>query len=310
MTGTNTSDGFVKTWFRGRSSNLRGFIWILLSTFAFMSMVMVVRHMSDRYNAGELAFWRALFGLALLAPIFARSGSALFRTNQFGFHLFRNLMHFVGVAGWFYAISQINLSVGMSLQFTVPLFTIVLAILFLGEKVDAGRWAATALGFAGVVIILRPGVEPITLAAIAAIVSALGYAGANIATKVLVRDCSSDTIVFYMNVMHLPMAIGAAALMGGIDVPAAEDLPWLIALAAFATLAHWLLAKALGEADASLIIIVDFTKLPWVTLGAFVFFGETPVVWAWVGGAVIFASTLYLVRRATRRNHATAADPE
>jgi len=131
-------------------------------------------------------------------------------------------------------------------------------------------------------------------------VSALAYGAANIATKILVRNCSSDTVVFYMNVMHLPMALALAWALGGISVPAVGDIPWLISLATSATLAHWLLAKALGEADASLIIIVDFTKLPWVTLGAFVFFSETPVVWAWVGGAVIFASTFYIVRRAAR----------
>tara|TARA_R110002126_G_scaffold4815_12_gene24947 strand:- start:3595 stop:4503 length:909 start_codon:yes stop_codon:yes gene_type:complete len=290
----------VRRWFAGISSNLRGFVWITLSTFAFMSMVMVVRHLSDSYNTGELAFWRALIGLGLLAPIFARSGSALFRTTQFRYHLLRNAMHFVGVAGWFYAISHINLSTGMALQFTVPLFTIVLAIFILGEKVDAARWVATAIGFAGVLVILRPGIEPITLAAIAALVSAIGYAGANIATKVLMRQCSSDTVVFYMNVMHLPMALALAWALGGIGIPVLPDIPWLVALAAFATLAHWLLAKALGEADASLIILVDFTKLPWVTLGAFVFFAETPVLWAWIGGAVIFASTLYIVRREAR----------
>ena len=293
MTGT-------RKWFAGVSSNMRGFIWITLSTFAFMSMVMFVRYLSDRYNTGELAFWRAFLGLALLAPIFARSGSALFRTSQFRYHLLRNVMHFVGVAGWFYAIAHINLSTGMSLQFTVPLFTIVLAIIVLREKVDTARWVATAVGFAGVLIILRPGVEPVTLAAIAAIVSALGYAAANIATKVLMRNCSSDTIVFYMNIMHLPMALCLAWALGGVSVPARADMPWLIGLAASATLAHWLLAKALGEADASLIIVVDFTKLPWVTLAAFVFFAETPVVWAWIGGAVIFASTLYIVRREAR----------
>ena len=215
--------------------------------------------------------------------MFARSGSALFRTRRFRWHLFRNLMHFVGVAGWFYAISQINLSVGMSLQFTVPLFTIVLAIMFLGERVDTARWIATFLGFAGVLIILRPGLEPVTMAAVAAIVSAAGYAGANIATKVLMRDGTSDTIVFYMNVIHLPLALIAAWAMGGISLPSIGDVPWLIGLAASATLAHWLLARALALADASLIIIVDFTKLPWVTLGAFVFSGKSP--WSGHGSA-------------------------
>jgi len=173
MSGAETRHGAIRIWFFAPPANIRGFIWILLSTFSFMAMVMLVRHLSDRYNTGELAFWRASLGL-LLAPIFLRRGQSLFRTRQFDLHLVRNSLHFVSVAGWFYAISTINLSVGMSLQFTVPLFTIVLAILILRERVDAARWIATALGFAGVLIILRPGMEPVTLAAVAAIVSAAG----------------------------------------------------------------------------------------------------------------------------------------
>jgi len=133
MSGAETRHGAIRIWFFAPPANIRGFIWILLSTFSFMAMVMLVRHLSDRYNTGELAFWRASLGL-LLAPIFLRRGQSLFRTRQFDLHLVRNSLHFVGVAGWFYAISTINLSVGMSLQFTVPLFTIVLAILILRER--------------------------------------------------------------------------------------------------------------------------------------------------------------------------------
>ncbi len=290
----------VGKWFGSLSGNARGFAWILMAAVVFMSMVLLVRALSDRFNAGELAFWRALLGLLILSPVFLRSGTALFRTRRLGGHVIRNLLHFVGVAGWFYAIGQINLSVGMSLQFTIPLFTILFAILLLGERVDAARWIATAIGFAGVLLILRPGIEPVSIAAIAALVSAVGYAGANIATKVLMRESTGDTIVFYMNLIHLPLALILAQFMGGISMPGLTDLPWLIALAGAATLAHWLLARALGEADASLIIVVDFTKLPLVALGAYIAFAEAPVVWAWVGGAVIFASTYFIVRRETR----------
>lgn len=300
----------VTQWFAARPANVRGLIWCLLAAVAFMSMVMIVRRLSADFNVGELTFWRALFGLALLAPVFARNGTALFRTERFGMHVFRNLMHFVGIAGWYYAISGINLSVGMSLQFSVPLITIVLAIVFLGERVDAARWAATAMGFAGVLIILRPGFEPVTLFAVAALVSAVGYAGANITTKVLSPDSGSDTIVFYMNAMHLPLALATAMLMGGLSVPDWAQLPWLIGLAASATLAHWLLAQALAQGDASVVIIGDFTKLPLVTLGAFLFFSEVPVVWAWLGGAVIFAATFYIVRREARTAKAAAPTPD
>ncbi|MEX2453413.1 MAG: DMT family transporter [Rhodospirillaceae bacterium] len=295
-----TSPGPLGRWFYGLPGNTRGFIWIILSSFAFVAMIVFVRLMSDDYNTGELAFWRALLGFLCLLPVFMRSGRSVFRIDRLDLHLTRNLLHFVGVAGWYFAVAQINLSVGMSLQFSVPLFTIVMAIIFLGERVDTGRWIATGIGFAGVLIILRPGLEPVSLAAIACIVSSLGYAGANIATKLLMRRSSSDTIVLYMNAMHIPMSIALAMAMGGIHMPPMADLPGLIGIGVFATLAHWLLAKALGDADASMVIIVDFTKLPWVTLCAFLFFREAPVLWAWIGGAVIFASTYYIVRRETR----------
>lgn len=290
----------IRTWFEALPPNARGLLWNLMSAFAFMSMIMLVRYMSKGYNTGELFFWRAAIGLVLFMPVVLRAGPTLFRTRRAGLHVFRNLMHFVGIACWFYAVAAMNLSMAMALQFTIPLFTIVLAILFLGEKVEPARWLATAIGFAGVLIILRPGMEPITLAAVMALVSAVGYAGSNVTTKALVREDAGDTVVFYMNLMHVPMALVLAEVLGGLKLPPLADLPWLIAIGACGTAAHWLMARALSVADASLVVIIDFTKLPWVTLGALVIFGEAPVVWAWVGGAVIFFATFYIARREAR----------
>ena len=297
-------------WFAARPANVRGLIWCLLAAITFMSMVMIVRRLSTEFNAGELAFWRALFGLLLLAPVLMRTGAKIFRTKKIRLHVLRNLMHFVAIAAWYYAISGINLSVGMSLQFSVPIITIILAIVFLGERVSAARWAATAAGFAGVLIILRPGIEPVTIFAIAAMVAAVGYAGANIATKMLSPDSNSDTIVFYMNAIHLPLALATAMLMGGFSIPSLGQLPWLVGVAASATLAHWLLAQALAQGDASVVIIGEFSKLPLVTIGAFLFFGGAPVVWAWLGGAIVFATTLYIVRLETRAAKTTVMTPD
>ena len=93
-------------------------------------------------------------------------------------------------------------------------------------------------------------------------------------------------------------------------MPTWDQLPWLIGVAASATLAHWLLAQALARGDASVVIVGDFTKLPLVTLGAFLFFGEATVVWAWVGGAVIFVATFYIVRLETRAAKVAASTPD
>lgn len=306
MTGSLPFAGAIGRRFAALPPNTRGFVWFLLSTFAFTAMIVFVRLMSGRYNTGELAFWRAFLGLILLTPVFLRHRRTLFRTDRLGFHLVRNVMHFVGVAAWFFAVSQINLSVGMALQFTVPLFTIVMAIFILRERVDAGRWIATAIGFAGVLIVLRPGAAPVSFAAMACMVSAVGYAGAHIATKILVRTCTGESVVFWMNAMHLPFAIALALAIGGVHQPPLADLPGLFGIGFSATLAHWLMARAFAVADASLVVIADFTKLPTVALAAFVFFGEVPVVWAWIGGAVIFASTYYIVQREARAGNRRA----
>lgn len=305
------ANGPVGRWYAALPGNTKGFFWIILSSFSFVSMIMFVRLMSSDYNTGELAFWRAALGFLFMMPLFIRRGRAVYSPKRIDLHILRNSLHFIGVAAWFYAVPHINLSVGMSLQFAIPLLTIVLAIFVLGERVDAVRWVATGIGFAGVLIILRPGLEPFTVAIGACLVSSLGYAGQNIMTKVLTRHTTSDTIVFYMNAIHIPLSIALAYAAGGMRVPPLHDLPGLIGLGVCGTMAHWLLAKAFKEADASMLIVVDFTKLPWVTLGALLFFGEAPDLWAWIGGAVIFASTYYVVRRearaAKRRAAATAA---
>ncbi len=172
-------------------------------------------------------------------------------------------------------------------------------MLILKEKVDAQRWIATFVGFAGVVIILRPGVVDISPVSVIVVVSAMFYGASNVTTKVLAGSDSPNVIVFYMNLIHIPLALIGVALTGW-TIPGWADFGWLIAVAGFATLAHYCLAHALREADASLVMPYDFLKLPWVTFLAFLAFGEIPSIWGWIGGLVIFASVTYIVRRETK----------
>lgn len=287
-------------WFQGLPAIVRGYIWMFLGTVAFGSMVVIVRELSQlNYNAFEMTFWRALIGLALLVPVIARQGAVVTRTKQPGLQIARNAIHFAGVAAWFFALSHINLSQGVALQFTVPLFTILIAVLLLKEKVDTRRLIATFTGFAGVLIIVRPGFADITPYAYITIISALSYALSNVQTKMLVKTDSSDAVVFYMNLVHLPLAI-AGALAIGWHVPPLADIPILIALAICATLAHYFYAQGFRQADASRLIPMDFMKLPTVSILAFLLFAEVPDPWAWAGGAVIFFAVWYIVRREAR----------
>jgi drug/metabolite transporter (DMT)-like permease len=292
--------------FRALPPVLRGGLWMVLGTFAFAAMIILVRKTSQTFSAFEIAFWRAAFGLVFMAPWLARVGLAGFRTQRAGSHAIRNVFHLIGIVTWYYAVSRINLSEGIALQFTVPLFTIGLAVLLLGERVDARRWIATLVGFAGVLVILRPGFAVIDVVALVTLLSAAFYAVSNVYTKFIVRTDSPDVVVFYMNLMQLPLAL-ALAVAAGWTTPGWADLPWLAAVAASATLAHYLLTLAFREADASVMIPIDFLKLPWVAALAFIFFDEVPAVWGWLGGLIVFGSTYYIVRREARIVRSSAA---
>jgi len=292
-----------RRWYDALPPVLRGGVWMLFGTFFFGLMIILVRRASADFNAVEITTWRALFGLVFMAPWLMRASMARLRTPWMGRHLARNLLRFVGIALWYHAVASINLSEGMALQFTVPLFTMVLAMIFLKERTDAPRWIATFIGFTGVLIILRPGAIEISTAALATLVSAIFYAGSNVITKILSRDEPAERVVFYMNLMHVPMGLCAMAVFGW-TAPGWWDLPWLAAVAVSATMAHYCLTQALREADASQVMPIDFLKLPWVAGLAWLMFGEIPALWGWIGGAVIFGAVYYIVQREARLGRA------
>ena len=299
MSGRRATPTSGAARWRGLSPAIRGGIWIFLSTFAFTAMIGFVREASATFNTFEITFWRAFFGLVVMVPWLARVRLRRLRTTHARIHLIRNVVHFIGIVAWFYVVSRINLSVGVALQFTVPLFTIAMAALILKERVDAQRWTATAIGFAGVLVIVRPDTGAIDGLAAITLISAAFYAASNIATKAIGQADSSEVLVFYMHLMHLPMAL-IGALVLGMNMPGWTDLPILAGVAMSATLAHYLLAQALRAADASAIMPVDFLRLPWIAALAYMLYDEVPEPGAWIGGAIIFGAAYYLLRRESR----------
>ena len=303
MTGRQPKSRSIILRWRGLSPAIQGMVWMFLSTFAFTSMVGFVREASATFNTFEITFWRALFGLLFMVPWLARVRFRGLKTKCAGMHLTRNVLHFIGIVTWVYVVAWINLSVGIALQFTVPLFTIAMAALILKERVDRARWTATMIGFAGVLVIIRPDAGAIDTLAVITLVSAAFYAASNIATMAIGQDDSSELVVFYMHLMHLPMALFGAVAMG-MSVPHWTDLPMLAGVGISATFAHYLLAQALRVTDASVVMPIDFLKLPWIALLAYTLFGESPAAGAWGGGTIIFGATYYILRRESRAGRA------
>jgi drug/metabolite transporter (DMT)-like permease len=281
---------------------VRGAAWMALATVAWTVMIALVRLLAGGLSIFEVMFFRGIVGVAMLAPVVLRGETRRWRTARPGLHCLRAAMSFTGMLGFFFAIGQLALGDVVALSFTQPLFIVVLAALVLGERVGVARWRATALGFAGVLIIVRPGLQDIGIATIAVIGSALLYAGSNICIKILMRTDTPAQAAISVNILMLPLSL-AAALPGWIT-PNAEQALLLIGVGISGTLGIYLISRAYLAADASAVVPYDFLRLPLTAAVAFALFAETPALWTWLGALVIFASSYALVRieaRAGRR---------
>jgi drug/metabolite transporter (DMT)-like permease len=287
-----------------RSTVLAGASWMLAQAASFASMVAVVRWLSPTYSAYEIVFFRCVVAIALQLPWFCRSGFRELTTQRLGLVVLRGLFGFAGMAAWFVALGRLPLSDAVALQFTLPLFTVVGAALFLGERVDARRAMATLVGFAGALVIIRPGFAEVSPAALIVLLSALLYAGTHLTTKALAGRVSGQMLAFQFHVISLPLALGPA--IPDWVTPPLADWPWLVALGGFGTLAHVFMGRAYRLADASVIVPIDFSKL--VMAGAFgwVLFREVSDAWTWLGAAVIFGATTYITRFEARRERRRA----
>ena len=196
---------------------------------------------------------------------------------------------------WFYALANMPLADATSLMFTLPLFTVLLAAMFLGESVGIDRWAATVIGFAGALIIIRPGFVEVGIAAGAALYTAMSYAGGGAMTKALVRTENSNAVVFYNFAL-----LGVVSIVPAIAVwetPAWEDVSWILLFGVLSAVATQCITRSFAAAPASVVIPFQFLKLPFVAIIALLWFAEAPDSWTWLGALVIFASSYAIVRR-------------
>src|SRR5262245_5922317 len=227
-----------------------------------------------------------------------RVGLEPLRTRLFGLHFVRNMFHLSGQYAWIYAIAFLPLATVFAIEFTMPVWTAILAALVLGERLNQGRIVMLVLGLAGVALILKPGVAAIQPAALVMLGGAFLYACSLIATKRITREDSTYAVLFYMQVVQLPLGFIFAWPVW--TPPAAGALPWLVAVGACGLTAHFCMARALRIADATIVVPIDFLRLPLIAAVGMAVYGE-PIDWTiFLGAAVIFGGTYYSIRREAR----------
>ena len=279
---------------------------MFLSCIVFSITMSVIRHLSASIPPMELVFFRNFFGLLAIVPLFWRTGFAPLRTKRFGLHVLRGLATLVAMVCFFTAIAVVPLADAVALGFTTPLFVTIGAVIFLSETVRLRRWTATAVGFAGAMV-LRPGFTEVSVASLLLLLSAAAVACSVILIKILSRTESVPSIIAHMGLLVTPASLIPALFVW--QWPTLEEFGWLVVLGTLATGGHFCVARALALADATAVMPIDFTKLPITALIAYVAFSEVADAWTWVGAAVIFGASIYIAHRESKVPPPTTARP-
>lgn len=287
-----------------QASPIGGILWMGGAALFFSMSMGFVRYLSDYMTTFEIVFLRQAIGVLLMLPWVMRAGAGGLRTRRLPLHVGRALLGYTGMLLSYFSLRHIPLADSTALQFTLPLFTTILAIVFLGERVGVHRWAAIAFGFAGVLIIAKPGFAVFSIGMVFALGSAAFYGGTDIVARALSRTDATNLIVFLGFLLPLPVAAIPAAFEW--TTPAWEQAPAILGFGVAASSASWCLTRSLSLADASLVSPVLFLRLPFVAAIGFVFFGQVTDVWTWAGAGIIFAGTYVLARREAAASRARA----
>ena len=286
--------------FNGLPANLRGMIFMLASTVLFATAHGIIRYLSADMHPFEIAFFRNMFGFLLLAPLILRSHGGLLQTRRLPLHMLRAVLNAAAMLLFFMALATAPLAEVTALGFVAPVFATILAIPMLGEKVGIRRWLAILAGFAGAMIILRPGFQAVSSGAMAAFASAGIWAFVLIIIKRLGRTESALTISAYMVTLVMPLSLIPALFVW--TWPALTDIPWLIAIGVLSTIAQTLVAHALKSGDAQVVMPMEFFRLIWIATIGYVVFAELPTVFTWIGSTIIVASASYIAYRESRKS--------
>jgi drug/metabolite transporter (DMT)-like permease len=278
---------------------------------SFSAMAVSIRTLAGTFNIFEILTIRSagamaiLLSLAVLSPTRVRE----LAPRRMALHAIRNVVHFVAQYAWTLSLTLLPLATVFALEFTMPLWVALLAPLALDERMTLARAGSIALGFLGVLIILRPGLGSFHPAALLVLAAAAGFAVSLIATKKLTVDVSTFAIVFWMNVIQLPLALIGSDWSSFLGLQA-RQIPAAIALAVAGLSAHYCLSNAFRRGDAVFVIPFDFLRIPLIALVGWMFYGEDLDAFVFVGAAVIVAGVVWTLLAESRPAAALAAATE
>jgi drug/metabolite transporter (DMT)-like permease len=271
---------------------------------AFTLMTTLIREAAKAVHPFEIAFFRALINLLLMIPFAVRTGAAGLKTNNHKVFMLRGVCGLFFLLTYFPGAALIPVAESQALSFTAPLWGSLLAVFLLGERLTRSRVVALTAGFVGVLIILRPGVVQVSTGALLVLAGALAAAASNTIVKFATRTDHPDAVVLYQMIYVTPLILLPALWVWIWPTP--KQLLLVFGVGFFATLNQRFLSRAYAAADATVVLPFEFTRLPFAAVIGYLAFRELPDAWAWIGGAIIFGASLYMVQRETRGARSTS----
>ena len=262
----------------------------MIGTIASFSVMAVAgREVSHALDTFEIMMYRSLVGVMIVVSLAVATGTMRqVSTARLGTHLIRNVAHFTGQNLWFLAVTLIPLAQVFALEFTTPIWVILLSPFVLGERLTPIRAIAALLGFIGILIVARPDMTGINTGVITAASSAIFFAVTIMLTKRLTRHEEIVSILFWLTTMQLVMGLATAGYDGDIAVPDLRTGPWVFIIGCAGLLAHFCLTKALSIAPATVVVPIDFIRLPTIAVVGMLVYGEAIDIWVLVGATIIF----------------------
>jgi drug/metabolite transporter (DMT)-like permease len=278
--------------------NVQGAIWILSSAVIFTATNALIKYMGNSLDSLQMVFFRGLFGTLFLLPIVWRAGGwEVLRTKRMNFHLARGLTGSLSLMTIFYALTHMPLADVTGISFSRSLWVIVLAVLFLSEKIRWRRSLATLVGFLGVLVMVRPGPEA-NPAAFAAVLNALFVAMSVVLIKRMTVTEKPLTILFWGTLIPTFVTLPPALVVW--KNPTMFDLTLMAIIGAGLSVGHSCLIHGLRVGEATAVMPFDYTRLILSGIAGYIFFFEVPDPYTIVGAIMIVGSTFYIARREAR----------
>ncbi len=287
----------MKLVFSNMHPNIRGPLWMIGMVISLCILAIAAKELSERHGPFEILVIRHGLAIIFLLPFIARIKNI--KTKKLPLQMLRNTSHFLATTGWVIAITLIPLAEVFALEFTTPLWVAILAVIFLKEKINLAKFISLLLGIIGILIILRPGFNEVGIGTLIMVFAAIGFAITNTTTKALTKYDQLLTVLFWMSIIQLPLAL--AASLFEFNSILIREIPWIILVGFCGLASHYSLTKAMQIADASLVNPVDFLRLPLIALLGFYFYNETIDLLVILGALIIFSGNYYAIWNESRK---------